>query len=243
MIGGELLFLSDVRGDDPTTGEFSPDVGRQAACAFDKIAARLGFHGLALRHVLRVTVFMNDLALRDPIHEVWLRYFPDEQPARTSFQIADANAVPGAGAQFVLDVVALARPDAVRQTLASPAGGPEHRMHGMVTGVKGGGYLFFSAIRGRDPTTRRFSSDTQEQMRQALDNVKWLLDFHGSAMSDVVRVGMYVNDLTVRERIDDVWRLFFSDPAPALTAVQVVNASASPRGKPHFVLDLMARSG
>ena len=68
----------------------------------------LEHRGLTLRHVVKVTMYMNELSYRDLIHEVWMKYFPVDPPARTAFQVLDANAAPGGNAHFVLDVVALA---------------------------------------------------------------------------------------------------------------------------------------
>jgi hypothetical protein len=52
---------------------------------------------------------MNDLNYRDLIHEVWMKYWPEDPPARTAFQVVNASASPKANAHFVLDVVALAQ--------------------------------------------------------------------------------------------------------------------------------------
>jgi 2-iminobutanoate/2-iminopropanoate deaminase len=240
-----LLFLPAIRGADPVTGAFVDDTHAQAASAFDQLAAQLQPHGLSLRHVVKATFFLRDLAYRDPMHEVWLRYFPDQQPARSSFQISDPDLPPARGAHFVMEAVALAQPEAlaVRETLEGPEDGPRHRMEGMITAVRAGAYLFFSAIRGRNPVTRTFSADTREQTRQALDNVQAVLRDRGLSLHDVAKVDVYVNDLAYRAPIDEVWAQYFPDPKPARSVVQVVNASASPRSNPHFVLDVLAHAG
>jgi 2-iminobutanoate/2-iminopropanoate deaminase len=240
VTAGDFLFLSGIRGEDSKTGACSGDTRRQAAAAFENIAAELSARGLSLRHVVKVTMFLGDLDYRDLIHEVWLQYFPDDPPARTSFQIADANATPGGGAHFVLDVVALARPEAAseRETLERPHGGPRRR--GMVTAVKARGFIFFSAIRGRNPLTKTYSEDTREQARQAFENIKAILEHHGSTLRHVVKVTMYLNDLAYRNPIHEVWKEYFPEDPPARTALRVVNASASARWHPHFVLDVIA---
>lgn len=238
---GGFLFFSAVRGSDPAGGKYAGDTRAQAEAAFENVKRQLEARGLSLRHVVKVTVFLNDLAYRDPIHDVWVRYFPDDPPARTSFQIADAGAARGDGAHFVLDVVALARPGALsdRETVDGPEGGPRH-MRGMVTAVKAGGFIFFSAIRGRDPATKTFSPQTQQQARQAFENVRAILEHRGLSLRHVVKVTMYLNDLEYRNPIHEVWKEFFPENPPARTALRVVNASASPRGNPHFVLDVLA---
>ena len=235
-----FLYFSGLRGPGPD-GRFSSDTHEQAAAAFDTLANLLRERGLTMRHVVKVTMFMGDLAYRDPIHEIWLRVFPEDPPARVSFQIADAGVEPGDGAQFVLDVIALARPEALagRRTVNGPEGGTRH-MTGMVNATQGGGMIFFSAIRGRDAVTKKFTDDTRTQARQAFENLKTILEYEGGSLADIVKVTLYMNDVAYRNPFHEVWKEYFPENPPARTAVGVVNASASPRGKPHFVLDVTA---
>ncbi len=104
---GNLIFFSAIRGRSPD-GSFSDDTKEQAAHAFDGLKAMLEHRGLTLGHVVKVTMYMNDLGYRDLIHEVWMKYWPEKPPARTAFQVVNASASPKANAHFVLDVVALA---------------------------------------------------------------------------------------------------------------------------------------
>ncbi len=127
----------------------------------------------------------------------------------------------------------------IRETIESPDGGPKH-MPGMVAGVRAGDFIFFSAIRGRDPITNGFSDDTRVQAAHAFDALKALLEHQGRSLRDVVKVTMYMNELTYRDPIHEVWMKYFPLDPPARTAFQVVNASASPSGNAHFVLDVIA---
>ncbi|HVO92242.1 MAG TPA: hypothetical protein VMT22_05345 [Terriglobales bacterium] len=52
-----------------------------------------------------------------------------------------------------------------KEVIIAPPGGPSHGK-GMVQGVKAGGFIFFSAIRGNNPMTGKESDDTQEQERR-----------------------------------------------------------------------------
>jgi 2-iminobutanoate/2-iminopropanoate deaminase len=40
-------------------------------------------------------------------HDVWMKYFPKDSPARNAIQVADANAQPGRNAHFALDITAI----------------------------------------------------------------------------------------------------------------------------------------
>lgn len=126
-----------------------------------------------------------------------------------------------------------------RETLVIPDGGPS-RMPGMVTGVRAGGLLFFSAIRGRNPVTNKLSDDIREQSRQAFENLSLLLSARGLTMRHVVKVTLYLNDLAHRNAFHEVWMEYFPVDPPARIALQVADANASPGGNAHFVLDVIA---
>ena len=126
-----------------------------------------------------------------------------------------------------------------RRSIATPAGAPD-RMDGMVSGVRAGGFLFFSAIRGRNPATNKSSDDTAEQARQAFENLKVLLAGEGATLQHVVKVTLYLSDLKYRKAFHAVWMEYFPENPPARIAIQVADASASPGGNSHFALDIIA---
>ena len=126
-----------------------------------------------------------------------------------------------------------------RETLKSPPDGPGHGQ-GMVPGVRAGGLLFFSAIRGNDLQTREWSDDTAEQARQALEKLRIVLEANGATLQQVVKVILYLHDLKYRTAFHQVWMEYFPKDPPARIAVQVANANSSPRGSAHFALDVVA---
>lgn len=106
---GGLLFLSVVRGRDPATGRFPDDPLEQARVALRNLEAVLQASGGTLADVVKVSLFLGDLRHRDAFHRAWMEAFPVDPPARIAVAVADANASPGGGALFALDVIALAR--------------------------------------------------------------------------------------------------------------------------------------
>ena len=109
----------------------------------------------------------------------------------------------------------------------------------MVAGVKAGGFLYFSAIRGTGPE-RNFSPDTKEQTRQAFENLKGLLQAANASLDDVVHVTLYLHDLKYRTPFHEVWMEYFPKDPPARIAFQVADANTQPGGGAHFVLDVVA---
>jgi 2-iminobutanoate/2-iminopropanoate deaminase len=126
-----------------------------------------------------------------------------------------------------------------RATIPTAPDAPD-RMPGMVSGVRAGGFLFLSAIRGRDPKTNTLSDDTRTQARQALENLRHMLEGAGVGLQHVVKVTLYLSDLAYRKDFHEVWREYFPTDPPARTALQVADANAAPGGNAHFVLDVIA---
>ncbi len=126
-----------------------------------------------------------------------------------------------------------------RETLQSPPGGPRHGQ-GMVPGVRAGGFLFFSAIRGNHPETREWSPDTETQARQALENLRVLLEANGATLKHVVKVTLYLHELRYRAAFHKVWMEYFPVDPPARIAIRVADANSSSQGNAHFALDVIA---
>ncbi|MFW7345575.1 RidA family protein [Pigmentiphaga sp. D-2] len=114
------------------------------------------------------------------------------------------------------------------------------RMPGMVPGVRAGGFLFLSAIRGRDPATDRMPDDPYEQACQALRNVQAVLAASGATLRHVVKVTLYLHDLDKRKAFHQAWMEFFPQDPPARIAVGVADANGAPGGNAHYALDVIA---
>lgn len=114
------------------------------------------------------------------------------------------------------------------------------RMEGMVPGVKAGGFLFLSAIRGRDAKTDKIPEDPLEQARLALRNLEAVLKASGATMKHVVKVTLYLHDLEKRKEFHQAWMEAFPVDPPARIAVGVADANAAPGGKAHYALEVIA---
>jgi 2-iminobutanoate/2-iminopropanoate deaminase len=126
-----------------------------------------------------------------------------------------------------------------RQSMPQGPGAPE-RMEGMVPGVRAGGFLFLSAIRGRDAKGHGMPEDPLEQARQALKNLEAVLAASGATLKHVVKVTLYLHDLERRKEFHQAWMEFFPVDPPARIAIGVADANAAPGGKAHYALDVIA---
>ena len=87
---GDLVFTAGQLGIDPATGEFAaPDVAGQAERALANIAAILDASGSGLDRLVKVTVFLADIADWPALNEVYARVIPEPFPARSAFAVKD----------------------------------------------------------------------------------------------------------------------------------------------------------
>lgn len=88
--------------------------------------------------------------------------------------------------------------------------------------VKAGDFLFLTSQLSCDLRTGRIiGGTTGEQTRRAMDNVKFLLNASGATMNDVVKVVVYMRDLSKFGEMNSVYREYFEDgEEPARVAVQ-----------------------
>ena len=101
--GGDLVFTSGQLPMDPETGEITGrTIEEQAEQVFDNIKAILVEAGTSLKNVVKVNVYLKDLADFQKMNEIYARYFT-EKPARTTLQVA---AIPK-GALIEVDVIAV----------------------------------------------------------------------------------------------------------------------------------------
>ena len=88
--------------------------------------------------------------------------------------------------------------------------------------VKAGDLLFVSGQLPIDPATGAFAGDDiTAQTRQSLTNVKNIVEAAGMTMADVVRVGVFLQDMEHFGAMNAVYGEFFTGDCPARAAVQV----------------------
>ena len=66
-------------------------------------------------------------------------------------------------------------------------------------------------------------NDIHVQARRVLQNIQRIVETGGGAMSDVVKITVYVTDIRYREAYAEVRSEFFSSNPPASTFVQISN--------------------
>jgi len=65
------------------------------------------------------------------------------------------------------------------------------------------------------------SEDIKEQTKQALENVKAILEAAGSSLNDVVKASVFVKDINDFAAINEVYGTYFNENKPARALVEV----------------------
>jgi 2-iminobutanoate/2-iminopropanoate deaminase len=108
-----------------------------------------------------------------------------------------------------------------RQAIATPkapaAIGPYSQ------GILAKGSLLFTAGQvGFDPNTGAFvGGDIKAQTRQALENLKSILEAGGASLSTVVKTTVFLKDMNEFAAMNEVYGEFFPAPPPARSTVEV----------------------
>lgn len=88
--------------------------------------------------------------------------------------------------------------------------------------VHGDNLLFVSGQVAQHPATGKLiDGDTGRQTEQILANLAVVLAAAGKNLGDVVRVGVYLTDMTDFAAMNDVYGKHFTDPYPARTTIGV----------------------
>jgi 2-iminobutanoate/2-iminopropanoate deaminase len=88
--------------------------------------------------------------------------------------------------------------------------------------VRGAGLLFFSGQVAQDPATGALiDGDAAQQTGQILRNMAASLAVAGKSLDDVVRVGVYLTDMSQFAAMNEVYQEHFAEPYPARTAIGV----------------------
>lgn len=89
-------------------------------------------------------------------------------------------------------------------------------------GVRLGEIIFTAGQLGIVPATKNFAGpDIESQTRQALENVKAVLEAGGSSLEHVVKCTVFLQDMGEFSRMNEVYAQFFREDPPARSAVEV----------------------
>jgi 2-iminobutanoate/2-iminopropanoate deaminase len=89
--------------------------------------------------------------------------------------------------------------------------------------VRAKGFIFTGGYVPLDPRTgQAVTGSIEDQTRQTLQNIKDVLKRAGSSMEKVVKVNVFLSDLSEWERMNEVYREFFPKNFPARRTVHAM---------------------
>ena len=87
---GNFLFLSGQIPLDQNTGELvKGDIGQQTQRVLENIKGVLESQGLGMENVVKVTIFLKDIANFSQVNEVYATYFASSPPARSTVEVSN----------------------------------------------------------------------------------------------------------------------------------------------------------
>lgn len=86
--------------------------------------------------------------------------------------------------------------------------------------IAAGGFAFVSGQTPRDADRRVVGDTIEAQTAAALDNVAKVLAAAGASLGDIVKITVYLTDLTLFPRFNVVYATYFPDLKPARTTVE-----------------------
>ncbi|MCW5600841.1 RidA family protein [Nitrosomonas sp.] len=93
--------------------------------------------------------------------------------------------------------------------------------------IKGGETVYLSGQIGLDPVTMQMVEGFDAQTERVIQNMKAVAIASGGSLDDIVKLNVYLIDLTNFSKVNDIMAKYFSQPYPARAAIGV---AALPRG-------------
>ena len=210
---------------DPATGALvAGGVAEQAGQCLANLKAILESIGHVMDDVVRLTVFLTDIADLDAVDAVCATYFPDYVPTRTTVAVAalplgaavqiealvsnGEGTIPGAPQAGDLIKVA-------RNTDAAP------RSAASTQTVAFSHYNNLTAQLPICANGQLVAGGAKEQAAQCFANVKAILESIDHVMDDIVRITVFLTDLADVEAVNEIYPAVFPGYLPARNVVAV----------------------
>jgi len=88
-------------------------------------------------------------------------------------------------------------------------------------GIKAGNMLFIAGQGSIDPKTgKMLGEDIEAQTRQTMQNIKAIVEASGFSLDDLVKVTIYLKNASDFQKMNEIYKTFFSQNPPTRTTVQ-----------------------
>ena len=223
---------------EPKTGKLvAGGIKEQAEQCFKNIKAIVESIDHVMSDIVRITVFVKNIKDVDTVDEVYKTYFPTYVPARTTVAVAALPMDALVQIEALLSHGEGTIPNAPQagdliKLTNNTANAPTSALSTQTVAFSH--YNYLSAQLPIDPRTGRLvTGGVKEQAGQCLKNIKAILESIDVPIDDIVKITIFLKDLSDTEAVNEVYSTFFPDSAIARTAAYVparttVEAAALP---------------
>ena len=217
---------------DPGTGRpILGDVAAQTAQCLRNVKAILTSVDVPFDDIVKVTIFVKDLADASVVDDVYKTFFPDSGIARAVNYLPARTVVPVKDLPFHCDV-------AVEAVVSHGDGTPPQAIedrHGLIIeacntdaapkcplatqSVAFSHYNNISAQLPLDLSGKLIDGTVAEQTAQCLAYVKAIIESVDHAVEDIVKVNVYLADIADLAAMNEAYVAFFGDHKPARKVV------------------------
>lgn len=225
---------------DPGTGRpILGDVAAQTAQCLRNVKAVLASVDVPMDDIVKVTVFVKDLADMDAVNEVYKTFFPDSGIARAVNYLPARTVVPVKDLPYHCDV-------AVEAVVSHGDGTPPQAIedrHGLIIEANNTdaapkcsystqtvAFSHYNNISGQLPVDlsgNLVAGGVAEQTAQCLAYVKAIVESVDHVVEDIVKVNVYLADMADLDAMNEAYAAFFGDHKPAR---KVVGCGTLPHG-------------
>ena len=87
--------------------------------------------------------------------------------------------------------------------------------------IEAGNTIYLSGQIPLDPKTMELVEGNENQIRQVFKNIQAVCESSEVSLNEIVKLNVYLSDLSVFSLVNEVMKEIFSEPYPARAAIQV----------------------
>ena len=224
---------------DPKSGKLvTGGVKEQAAQCLKNVKAILESIDVPFDDIVKINIFLKDLADVEAVNEVYTTFFPDSAIARAVAYLPARTVIAAAA----LPMDALVQIEAVvSHGDGTPPQAVEDR-HGIIVEANNTSaapinplstqtvaFSHYNHLSAQLPVDAQsgavVAGGVKEQAEQCLKNIKAIIESVDHVMEDVVKVNIYLKNITDIEAVNEVYATFFPGGIPARRVVGVAAIS------------------